>query len=231
MTMLRYAGVSIATLGLILALTGYYILASIAVAAIGLGFLLVGILTVAVSHPSVNGGGEYESVRSNGFMKLYTNILEELSVSRNPIFLPSDEGPITLVPIQGLDHDIGVEKIPRRVFLKIRDGYALALPIIDGQSYPDMPRDATLDGVESYLTSQFIARFDILRKIRVVEDTEANIIVDIEGLNKRYREDLSRYGYITILVGSVLAEAIASPIELLDVSLKGGKGRLIFRRY
>ena len=226
----KYTGILLASIGGALALTGYYILLSIQLTAIGLGFLLVGILVALVSQPPGTGMPEYEYVKSRSIFGLFKAFAEELDLEFNPIFIGSDEGPMTLYPLTDIEPDLLESDIPRRILVNIGGSYYIRIRVINPDVYPDLPKESTLDGVESYLTSQFVARFDIIRKVRVVEDTEGRIIVELEGLNKKYINDLSKYGYLTLCIGSILGEAINEKIQLEDIEVSNKRYRLRFRR-
>lgn len=226
----RYTGISLAAVGGALALSGYYIMLSVQLTAIGLGFLLVGILVFLVSQPPGTGTPEYEHIKSRSIFKLFNAFVEELNINMNPIFIGSGEGPIVLYPLTDVDNDSLTSDIPDRLLVNMGESYYLKIRVVDGDVFPDLPGETSLDGIESYLTSQLISRFDIMRKVRVVEDPESRIIVEVEGLDRRYVDDLSNYGYLTLCIGSIIGEGIKESIRLTEVERSRNRYRLIFRR-
>ena len=230
-------GLNLLVIGVAGSLTAFMILNVPELAAALAGVAMVGAVLFVVGwempeHPIKAMREEIEYLKEN-----VERLLEELNVlDRNPIFIPStistDGKPSIIIPLtKNIELESTGRKIPERMLVTMGNIPCLklkppCLKIIDELGIVNVE---TVGQIEDFISKTLVQHLNIIDNVKVAIKADGTIVVALSKIKYGLSKYRSKIGFITTIVGAILAETLNRKVEFLKVERKLEETILFFK--
>ena len=234
----RILGLALCVAGAIFTPISYLILDAVALTAVGISTVILGVTCIALANTRPYISPEACELILKSGMENIAALLEELGLTSSAIYLPSNMRgghPQALIPLtDGEDIPRIKKKIPGRLIVRYgvnRDDMAIAVAT-PGSINIDMLETKpgpTASEIEAAVTYILVGVLDIADSIRVTL-TDSQLDVEVSEARLHY-EDIWYYrclgSPIASIVAAISSEALQRPVRIREESHNKGKARII----
>lgn len=234
----RVLGLGLCLAGTIFAPLSYFIIGSVALAAIGVSAILIGFTCIALANTRPYISPEACEIMLKTGMENTAALLEELGLRNKAVYLPStmrNGHPQALIPlVDGRNIQRIKRKIPGRLIVRYGtnpDDMAIAVttPGSINIDMLDTKPGPTAGEIEAAVTYILTGLLDLANSV-TVSLPDSQVKVDISGARLHY-EDIWYYrclgSPIASIVAAVSSEALGKPIRIKEENYSQGKSRII----
>ena len=227
-------GLGLILAGAVFAPIAYFLIASVALTAVGLSALMIGFTCIALANarPYISPEAS-ETILKTG-MENTAALLEELGVRNKAIYLPSsmrDGRPQALIPLTGVPDAARIRgKIPGRLVVRYGDdpgdmALAVTTPGSINLDKLEAKPGPTAEDIQHAVTYVLTGLLDLANAVSV-NLTDGAVDVEVTGPRLRY-EDIWYYRCLGSPVASIVAtiacEALDRPLRIASEEYKRGK--------
>ena len=215
----------------------YFLIASIPLTSVGISVIILGLTSIALANARPYISPEASELILRTGMENTSALLEELGLSNKAIYLPSsmrDGRAQALIPLSGNKHINQIRnKIPGRLIVRYGENpedMAIAITTPGSVSFEKLQSkpEPTSEEIETTLNYILIGLLDLAHSV-AVNVMSKTVDVEVNGSRLHY-EDIWYYrclgSPIASIVATVVCEALAKPISILDESQSRGKSKI-----
>jgi len=234
----RVLGLGLCLAGTIFAPLSYFIIGSVALAAIGVSAILIGFTCIALANTRPYISPEACEIMLKTGMENTAALLEELGLRNKAVYLPStmrNGHPRALIPlVDGRNIQRIKKNIPGRLIVRYGtnpDDMAIAVttPGSINIDMLDTKPGPTAGEIEATVTYILTGLLDLANSVTVTL-SDSQVKVDISGARLHY-EDIWYYrclgSPIASIAAAVSSEALGKPIRIKEENYSQGKSRIM----